>query len=84
MNNQRVNNYYIDFRSNVVLKNIDETRFKCSDKFDDYKTHFIKLNEDQIEYYKKYPDEHVQNIWFMNEDIYINNIEENNIEQYYE
>jgi hypothetical protein len=39
-------NYYVDLRSGLVLTNIDETRFKCSDKFEDYKTHFIKLNED--------------------------------------
>lgn len=60
-------NYYVDLRSGLVLVNIDETRFKCSDKFEDYKTHFIKLNENQIEYYKKYPNEHAQNVWFMNE-----------------
>lgn len=57
--------YYIDYKSGIILKDIDETRVLVSDDIEDRDTHIIRLNEDQTAYYLENPSSNLYDVFYM-------------------
>ncbi len=56
---------YLDYKRNKVLENINESRVRVSTNIADRNTHFLRLSEEQEEYYNQYPNASARQIWEM-------------------